>query len=149
GVMQVYRPALDYFLDRPAALVWFVAVTFVVGLAPLGSRAVLLTTLAAGILACGLLARRAWSRGLACASLVLIALVAEQRISPLGSEFMTPLDEGMIMDMPITVPRASVAQSADDLKARDMIFCRFPEVDMVVGKAGRAETPTDPAPLDM
>src|SRR5262249_42189821 len=70
-------------------------------------------------------------------------------IEPLGREFMTPLDEGMVMDMPITVPRASVTQSADDLKARDMIFCRFPEVDMVVGKAGRAETPTDPAPLDM
>ncbi len=55
----------------------------------------------------------------------------------------------MVMDMPITVPWASVAQAADDLKARDMIFCRFPEVDMVVGKAGRAETSTDPAPLDM
>ena len=53
------------------------------------------------------------------------------------------------MDMPITVPRASVTQSADDLKARDMVLCRFPEVDMVVGKAGRAETPTDPAPMDM
>ena len=53
------------------------------------------------------------------------------------------------MDMPITVPRASVTQSADDLKARDMVLCRFPEVDMVVGKAGRAETPTDPAPIDM
>ena len=37
----------------------------------------------------------------------------------------------------------------DDLKARDMVLCRFPEVDMVVGKAGRAETPTDPAPMDM
>src|SRR5262249_28289964 len=36
-----------------------------------------------------------------------------------------------------------------DLKARDMVLCRFPEVDMVVGKAGRAETPTDPAPMDM
>jgi len=51
--------------------------------------------------------------------------------------------------MPITVPRASITQSADDLKARDMVLCRFPEVDMVVGKAGRAETSTDPAPLDM
>src|SRR5262249_17773285 len=82
-------------------------------------------------------------------SLVLIALVAEQTITPLGYEPITPLDEGMVMDMPITVPWASVAQAADDLKARDMIFCRFPEVDMVVGKAGRAATSTDPAPLDM
>ena len=70
-------------------------------------------------------------------------------MTPLGREFLTPLDEGMVMDMPITVPRASVTQSADDLKARDMVLCRFPEVDMVVGKAGRAETPTDPAPMDM
>src|SRR5207237_10493832 len=76
-------------------------------------------------------------------------LSAEQRMKPLGREFVASLDEGMVMDMPITVPRASVTQAADDLKARDMIFCRFPEVDMVVGKAGRAETPTDPAPLDM
>src|SRR5262249_37421671 len=80
---------------------------------------------------------------------ILVSLLADQFIQPLGREFMTPLDEGMIMDMPITVPRASIVQSADDLKARDMVFCRFPEVDMVVGKAGRAETPTDPAPLDM
>src|SRR6266436_204107 len=70
-------------------------------------------------------------------------------MTPIAREFMTPLDEGMVMDMPITVPRASVAESLDDLKARDMVLCRFPEVDMVVGKAGRADTATDPAPLDM
>src|SRR5207302_734865 len=46
-------------------------------------------------------------------------------------------------------PRASVAESADDLKARDAVLRRFPEVEQVVGKAGRADTPTDPAPLDM
>ena len=78
-----------------------------------------------------------------------MALVADQTMTPLAREFLTPLDEGMVMDMPITVPRASVTESVDDLKARDMVLCRFPEVDMVVGKAGRAETPTDPAPLDM
>ena len=80
---------------------------------------------------------------------MIVALVADQTMKPLPREFMTPLDEGMVMDMPITVPRASVSESVDDLKARDMILCRFPEVDMVVGKAGRAETPTDPAPMDM
>ena len=53
------------------------------------------------------------------------------------------------MDMPITIPRASITQSGDDLKARNMILCRFPEVSMVTGKAGRADTPFDPAPLDM
>src|SRR5207247_1789914 len=42
-----------------------------------------------------------------------------------------------------------VTQSADDLKARDALLRGFPEVDSVIGKAGRADTPTDPAPLDM
>jgi Cu(I)/Ag(I) efflux system membrane protein CusA/SilA len=62
---------------------------------------------------------------------------------------MPPLDEGSILDMPVTVPRASVTQATDDLKARDALLRRFPEVEMVVGKAGRADTPTDPSPLDM
>ena len=96
-----------------------------------------------------LLARRwVWAVVLP-ASLLTVALVADQSMKPLEREFMAPLDEGMVMDMPITVPRASVTESVDDLKARDMVLCRFPEVDMVVGKAGRAETPTDPAPMDM
>src|SRR5207245_9967312 len=78
-----------------------------------------------------------------------VALVAESSMAPIGRDYLTPIDEGMVMDMPITVPRASVTQSVDDLKARDMVLCRFPEVDMVVGKAGRADTATDPAPLDL
>src|SRR5206468_5974694 len=52
-------------------------------------------------------------------------------------------------DMPVTVPRASVTQVADDLKHRDGLLRGFPEVESVIGKAGRADTPTDPAPLDM
>jgi Cu(I)/Ag(I) efflux system membrane protein CusA/SilA len=67
----------------------------------------------------------------------------------LGNEFMPALDEGSILDMPTTVPRASVTQATDDLKARDAILRTFPEVWQVVGKAGRAETATDPSPLDM
>ncbi|HZT79482.1 MAG TPA: efflux RND transporter permease subunit, partial [Gemmataceae bacterium] len=149
GVMQAYRPVLGYFLDRPAGLVWFLGATLVVGLAPVGWHAVFLAALLLALAASAWAARTWKGRAAAMASLVLIGLAADSWIKPLGREFLTPLDEGMIMDMPITVPRASVAQSADDLKARDMVFCRFPEVDMVVGKAGRAETPTDPAPLDM
>jgi Cu(I)/Ag(I) efflux system membrane protein CusA/SilA len=149
GVIEVYRPVLGYLLARPAPLVWFLGVTFLVGLAPLGNRWVFLGTLFLSLVASALVTQGWLGKAGAVVSLILIGLVADQRIQPLDREFMTPLDEGMIMDMPITVPRASVTQSADDLKARDMIFCRFPEVDMVVGKAGRAETPTDPAPLDM
>jgi Cu/Ag efflux pump CusA len=67
----------------------------------------------------------------------------------IGVDYMPPLDEGSILDMPITVPRASVTEASDDLKARDAAIRKFPEVEMVVGKAGRADTPTDPSPLDM
>ena len=67
----------------------------------------------------------------------------------LGREFMPDLDEGTILDMPTTVPRASIVQAAGDLRARDSVLRTFPEVRQVVGKAGRAETPTDPSPLDM
>jgi Cu(I)/Ag(I) efflux system membrane protein CusA/SilA len=62
---------------------------------------------------------------------------------------MPALDEGTTLDMPVTVPRASVTEAADDLKARDALLRGFPEVESVIGKAGRADTPTDPAPLDM
>ncbi|MGA2034081.1 MAG: efflux RND transporter permease subunit [Thermoguttaceae bacterium] len=67
----------------------------------------------------------------------------------IGVDYMPPLDEGSILDMPVTVPRASVTETADDLKARDALLRRFPEVEMIVGKSGRADTPTDPSPLDM
>jgi Cu/Ag efflux pump CusA len=67
----------------------------------------------------------------------------------IGVAFMPPLDEGTTLDMPITVPRTSVTQSADDLKHRDGLLRSFPEVESVIGKVGRADTPTDPAPLDM
>src|SRR5690606_9769324 len=83
------------------------------------------------------------------AMLVLVGRMADSGMTRLGREFMPPLDEGTILDMPVTVPRASITQVADDLKARDAILRSFPEVEMVVGKAGRAETPTDPAPPDM
>lgn len=149
SVIDVYQPILTYLLDRPAILVWIVSATFVIGLTPLGNRGIFLVTLFLALIASSWTARNWGTKAAAFASLVLIGLVADRNLQPLAREFMTPLDEGMIMDMPITIPRASVTQSADDLKARDMVFCRFPEVDMVVGKAGRAETPTDPAPLDM
>ena len=149
GVVEVYRPVLAYLMDRPAALAWVIGLTFIVGFTPIGNWPLSMATLALFLILVGLSTRRWPARGLAMGSLVLIALLADRFMTPLGREFLTPLDEGMVMDMPITVPRASAPESGDDLKARDMILCRFPEVEMVVGKAGRAETPTDPAPLDM
>ena len=67
----------------------------------------------------------------------------------LGSEFMPSLDEGTLMYMPSTLPGISVAESQKLMQVQDRILLRFPEVETVLGKAGRAETSTDPAPLSM
>ena len=81
-------------------------------------------------------------------TLLVLGLIAFH-FPKIGVDFMPKLDEGTTMDMPVTVPRASVTQVADDLKARDALIRGFPEVESVIGKAGRADTPTDPAPLEM
>jgi copper/silver efflux system protein len=67
----------------------------------------------------------------------------------LGSELMPPLDEGTLLYMPSTPPGISIANAQALLQVTDRIIKRFPEVDRVLGKAGRADTPTDPAPLSM
>ncbi len=149
GVIEVYRPVLDYLLDRPAPLLWVLGATCVLASAAIGLRWVFLASLGSGLLAVGLTARGTFGGALGMITLAIVGLAADATIKPLGREFLAPLDEGMVMDMPISVPRMSIAQGVDDLKARNMVLCRFPEVAMVVGKLGRAETPTDPAPLDM
>jgi Cu(I)/Ag(I) efflux system membrane protein CusA/SilA len=67
----------------------------------------------------------------------------------LGSEFMPPLDEGALLYMPSTLPGISIGEAQKLLQVTDRIIKQFPEVDAVLGKAGRAETSTDPAPLSM
>jgi Cu(I)/Ag(I) efflux system membrane protein CusA/SilA len=67
----------------------------------------------------------------------------------LGSEFMPPLDEGVLLYMPSTLPGISETEAQRLLQVTDRIIKQFPEVDTVLGKAGRAETSTDPAPLSM
>jgi Cu(I)/Ag(I) efflux system membrane protein CusA/SilA len=67
----------------------------------------------------------------------------------LGSEFMPPLDEGVLLYMPSTLPGISETQAQQLLQTTDRILKGFPEVQSVMGKAGRAETSTDPAPLSM
>lgn len=67
----------------------------------------------------------------------------------LGSEFMPPLDEESILFMPITTPGISIEAVKKLTQTQDKILRSFPEVQSVFGKAGRSETPTDPAPLSM
>ncbi|HEY5616244.1 MAG TPA: CusA/CzcA family heavy metal efflux RND transporter [Bacteroidota bacterium] len=67
----------------------------------------------------------------------------------LGSEFMPPLNEGTILFMPTSVPGMPASEASKILQLQDQILKGFPEVQTVFGKVGRAETPTDPAPLSM
>ena len=67
----------------------------------------------------------------------------------LGHEFMPPLNEGSILYMPTTLPGISVAEATSLLQRQDQLLKSFPEVERVFGKAGRADTSTDPAPFAM
>ena len=67
----------------------------------------------------------------------------------IGSEFMPPLEEGSLLYMPTTMPGISIAEAQRLVQVTDGILKSFPEVDHVLGKAGRADTATDPAPLSM
>jgi Cu(I)/Ag(I) efflux system membrane protein CusA/SilA len=84
---------------------------------------------------------------------IAIALLAMGATVPvyfkLGSEFMPPLYEGSILYMPTTLPGISVTEAERLLQTQDRILKSFPEVERVFGKAGRAETSTDPAPFSM
>jgi Cu(I)/Ag(I) efflux system membrane protein CusA/SilA len=82
---------------------------------------------------------------LAVAALGITMLPARQ----LGSEFMPALNEGALLYMPTTLPGLSVTKAAQLLQTQDRIIKSFPEVESVFGKAGRASTATDPAPLEM
>ncbi len=88
-------------------------------------------------------------RKLLCFVATLLLLLTVPIYMRLGSEFMPPLDEKDIFFMPITVPGISIEKAKELLQVQDKIFKSFPEVEQVFGKVGRADTPTDPAPLSM
>jgi Cu(I)/Ag(I) efflux system membrane protein CusA/SilA len=74
---------------------------------------------------------------------------AAHKFPGLGKEFMPPLDEGSFLYMPTTMPHASIGEALDVLQKMDMAFNAIAEIESVVGKIGRAETPLDPAPISM
>ena len=159
--IRIYKPFLTWALPRRNLVMWLFAALLILaaGLFPvqallgLGAEyrwwqvcylvAVVLVTVISVLLVRGF----QW-QVLSLASLLVLSLWA-YHFPKIGVSFMPMLDEGTVLDMPVTVPRASVTQAADDLKARDALIRGFPEVESVIGKAGRADTATDPAPLDM
>jgi copper/silver efflux system protein len=87
-------------------------------------------------------------RKIVVAALLLVAVSLPAYLR-LGSEFMPPLNEGTMLYMPTTLPGISVTQAQDLLQTQDRTLRAIPEVERVFGKAGRAETSTDPAPFSM
>jgi copper/silver efflux system protein len=83
------------------------------------------------------------------AGAVVLVLLTLPLFWVIGSEFMPPLEEGSLLYMPTTMPGISIAQAQKLLQATDGILKSFPEVDHVLGKTGRADSATDPAPLSM
>jgi Cu(I)/Ag(I) efflux system membrane protein CusA/SilA len=80
---------------------------------------------------------------------IIIMILTIYPFMKLGSEFMPPLYEGSLFYMPVTMPGASISEVSSLLQIQDKILKKIPEVAQVFGKAGRAETATDPAPLEM
>jgi Cu(I)/Ag(I) efflux system membrane protein CusA/SilA len=80
---------------------------------------------------------------------VVALLITIPLIMRTGSEFMPPLDEGSLLFMPTTFPNVSITEAKRIMQVQDKIMMTVPEVEQVLGKVGRADTPTDPAPVSM
>jgi Cu(I)/Ag(I) efflux system membrane protein CusA/SilA len=89
-----------------------------------------------------------WKWSVIAGALVLVVATVPVFMK-LGSEFMPPLDEGALFYMPSTMPGISISEAQKLLQVSDRLITQFPEVERVLGKAGRADTSTDPAPLSM
>lgn len=89
-----------------------------------------------------------WKKVIVMAAVVVVAITVYP-VLKLGTEFMPTLNEGTLLYMPVTLPGISVTKAAEILQTQNKIIKSFPEVESVLGKAGRANTATDPAPLEM
>jgi Cu(I)/Ag(I) efflux system membrane protein CusA/SilA len=148
--LNIYRPMLEFFLRRPDVIVVITGALLLIGL-PIFPREMpwLFVIVAVPFLIAGTVMFMARHKVACAAILFLVALASFRFLHPVGREFMPPLDELAIMDMPVTTPNVNITRVGDDLRKRDAVLRGFPEVHQVGGKAGRAETPTDPAPIDM
>lgn len=78
-----------------------------------------------------------------------LGMALKEKFPGLGKEFMPTLDEGSFLYMPVTMPHASIGEAMDQIRTLDMAIQAIPEVDQVVGKLGRVDSPLDPAPISM
>jgi Cu(I)/Ag(I) efflux system membrane protein CusA/SilA len=159
--ISIYKPVLTWFLPHLNLVMWLFAALLILaaGLFPLQAviglgasetawRVCFLVVLAFVTTLTVIFTRGFRWQVFTGLSLLLLGLWA-YHFPKIGVDFIPPLDEQTMMDMPVSAPRISLTQATDDLKARDALLRGFPEVESVIGKVGRADTPTDPAGLDM
>ena len=159
--INIYKPVLTWFFPHLNLVMWLFAgllilaagmfpiqALFGLGASETAWRVCFLAVVAFVIGLTMFFTHGLHKQALSLATLLLLGLWA-YHFRKIGVEFIPPLDEQTLMDMPVTGPRVGLTQAADDLKARDALLRGFPEVESVIGKAGRADTPTDPAGLDM
>jgi Cu(I)/Ag(I) efflux system membrane protein CusA/SilA len=137
---------MDFVQFRPRWLAWLVNQVSVGRYYPEEKHPVSRLLFAVYEPACRFVLR--WPKATIAAALLIVATTVPAYLR-LGHEFMPPLNEGTLLYMPTTLPGISIGEAARLLQAQDRILRSFPEVERVYGKAGRAETPTDPAPLSM
>ncbi len=89
-----------------------------------------------------------WKKTTIALNVVALAIAIPMFMS-IGSEFMPPLDEGSLLYMPVTLPNISINEAKRLIQVQDTVIKSVPEVEHVLGKVGRAETSTDPAPVSM
>jgi Cu(I)/Ag(I) efflux system membrane protein CusA/SilA len=147
--INIYKPLLSWVIDRPGFVWWLMAVILSLGAGFIESNFVASLVLAMGMIFVLLGVKTFPMRITAAITLCAIAFFADTRFRKLGGEFMPSLNEGSILDMPTSAPRIAMAQAIDDVMVRDRLIRSFPEVEQAVGKIGRAETATDPSPIDM
>jgi Cu(I)/Ag(I) efflux system membrane protein CusA/SilA len=159
--IHIYKPLLTWALPRRNLVMWSFAMLLILAAGMFPLQAVLgmgaahrdweicfFATVALVTFLTVVFIRGWYWQVVSFATLTAISLMA-YHFPKIGVEFMPALNEQTAMYMPVTVPRASVTQATDDLKIQDALLRQFPEVESAVNKAGRADTPTDPAPLEM
>ena len=149
--IHIYKPMLSWVIDRPAFVWWMMAVILALGAGLIGWPLLQQLVLGVGVIfvLMGTLHSTWLARTAGLLTLLAVAFFADTRFPKLGGEFMPSLNEGSILDMPTSAPRIAISQAVDDVMLRDRIMRGFPEVESVVGKIGRADTATDPSPVDM
>ena len=149
SISRVYRPCLLYLFEQSWPLFLMLGGIVIAAAAVTGNEWLLRIATLASVGFVWWFSKRRFTSFLISFCLIGLALSMQATVKPIQLALRLPLDEGMVMDMPITIPRMTASQAINDLKARNMTLCRFPEVRMVTGKAGRADTAFDPAPMDM